>query len=140
MFDVGLGLQSLGSGILPFLIYFVTGCLLTTGFVALYASVTPHEELKLIKADKTGAAVSFAGALIGFALPMAAIISQAVTFWDFLFWGVAAGLVQLGAFFAFRAVFPRISGRIEAGEAAAPTALAAMHVAVGLINAASLVY
>ena len=140
MFDVSVGLQSLGEGFFPFLIYLVLGLALTAGFVALYASITPHDELALIKANAPGAGISMAGAMIGFAVPMAAIIAQAVTIFDFLFWGVVAGLAQLAAFWAFRLVFPKISGRIEGGEVAAPTVLAAGHVVIGLINAASLVY
>lgn len=140
MFDVGAGIASLGAGFLPFLVYFAAGLLLTGGFVALYAAVTPHEELKLIRADRTGAAVSFGGAMIGFGLPMAYLIAQSVSLFEFVFWGVAAGLVQLIAFFGFRLVFPKISARIDAGETAAPTVLAATHVVVGLLNAASLTY
>ena len=139
MFDVSAGLSSLGQGFFPFLLYLVLGLGLTAGFVALYAAITPHEELKLIKANQAGAAISMSGAMIGFAIPMASIIAQAVTIFDFLFWGVVAGLAQLAAFWAFRLVFPKISGRIEGGEVAAPTVLAATHVVIGLINAASLV-
>ena len=140
MFDVGTGLTSLGEGLLPFLVCFIVGLALTAGFAALYAAVTPHEELKLIKSNNAAAAVSFSGALLGFALPMAHLIAQAVTVFEFLFWGIAAGLVQLAAFFLFRLVFPRISVRIEGGETAAPVTLAATHVVIGLINAASLTY
>ena len=140
MFDVTTGLQSVGTGFFPFLIYLVLGLALTGGFVALYASVTPHAELALVKEDRAGAAISLGGAMIGFAVPMAAIIAQAVTIFDFLFWGVVAGLAQLAAFWVFRLVFPKISGRIEGGEVAAPTVLAATHVVIGFINAASLVY
>ena len=140
MFDVSTGLSSLGQGFFPFLVYLVLGLGLTAGFVMLYASITPHEELKLIREDKAGAGISMAGALIGFGFPMAAIIAQAVTIFDFLFWGIVAGLAQLAAFWAFRLVFPKISQRVEGGEVAAPTVLAASHVVIGLINAASLVY
>ena len=134
------GFESLAGGLLPFLLYFAAGTALTVGFVALYAEITPHEELKLIRANNTGAAVSFGGALLGFGIPMAYLISQSVGVVEFLFWGIAAGLVQLLAFFAFRLVFPKISARIEGGEVAAPTVLAAMHVTVGMLNAASLTY
>lgn len=140
MFDVSTGLESLGSGFFPFLVYLVLGLALTGGFAALYAAITPHEELKLIRENQAGAAISMSGALIGFAIPMASIIAQAVTVFDFVFWGVVAGLAQLAAFWAFRLVFPKISGRIEGGEVAAPTVLAATHIVIGLINAASLVY
>ncbi len=140
MFDLGVGLESLTAGFLPFLVYFVVGLALTAGFAALYAAVTPHEELKLIRANTHGAAISFSGALLGFALPMAHLIAQAVTVFEFVFWGIAAGLVQLAAFFLFRLVFPKISTRIHEGEIAAPTFLGAVHVVIGLINAASLTY
>ena len=134
------GLNSLAGGLLPFLLYFVAGGALTAGFVALYTAITPHEELPLIRANNAGAAVSFAGALLGFGIPMAYLISQSVSVVEFLFWGVAAGLVQIAAFYVFRLVFPKISTRIEGGETAAPSVLAAMHVTVGLLNAASLTY
>lgn len=140
MFDVTTGLESLANGFGPFLVYLVLGLGLTAGFVVLYATITPHEELKLVRANSAGAAISLTGAMIGFAIPMASIIAQALTIFDFLFWGIVAGLAQLAAFWLFRLVFPKISTRIEGGEVASPTVLAATHVVIGLINAASLVY
>lgn len=140
MFDTTVAVQSLTEGFLPFVTYFVLGLAMLAGFGWLYMAATPHKELDLIKQNKSAAAISFGGALIGFALPIAHLIAQAVSVFDFLFWAIAAGVLQLAAFFLFRMVFPRISPRIEAGEMAAPSALAAMHVVVGLINAASLTY
>ena len=140
MFDAGVAAESISQGLLPFLVYFLVGCALTGGFVALYTAVTPHKELPLLRANNTGAAISFSGALIGFGIVMAYLIAQSVTVIEFLVWGILAGAVQLGAFFAFRAVVKDISTRIEGGEVAAPLALAASHVTVGLLNAASLTY
>ncbi len=140
MFDFATGVQSLSQGFLPFLVYFIVGLGLLSLFAAAYVKATPHKELELVKNNNIAAAISFAGALVGFAIPLSNLIVQSVTVFEFIFWGVASGLVQLGTFFLFRVVFPHISARIEAGEVAAPTALAAMHIVVGLINAASLTY
>lgn len=140
MFDFATGIQSLGQGFFPFIIYFIVGLVLLTAFASIYTAVTPHEELKLVKQNNTPAAISFVGALLGFALPLGYLIAQSVTVFEFLFWGIAAGVVQLLAFFLFRGVFPNISKQIENGEVAAPTALAGMHVVVGFLNAASLTY
>lgn len=140
MFDVGTGISSLSAGFLPFIVYFVVGLGLLSAFCWCYAKATPHKEVELIKANNTAAAISFTGAVLGFAIPLANLIVQTVTIFEFIFWGLAAGLVQLGTFFLFRIAFPKISERIEAGEVSAPTVLAGLHVVVGLINAASLTY
>ncbi|MBX9593518.1 MAG: DUF350 domain-containing protein, partial [Roseomonas sp.] len=54
-----------------FLIYFIVGIALLSGAMAVYLRVTPHAELALIRAWNEGAAIGFAGAMIGFALPIA---------------------------------------------------------------------
>ena len=132
--------ESFFSGLGPFLLYFIVGLVLVAAFISVYTFVTPHKEMELVKANKTSAAVSLSGAMIGFAIPIAYLISQSVSILDFFLWGIAAGLVQLAAFFSFRLLFPHISKRITEGETAAPLVLASMHVVVGIINAASMTY
>ena len=132
--------ESFLTGLPAFLLYFASGLVMLGIFSAIYIGVTPQKEIDLIKENKTSAAISFGGAILGFALPIAFLISQAFSILDFFLWSIAAGAVQLAAFFLFRLVFPKIIERITLGETAAPTALAAVHVVVGLVNAASLTY
>ena len=59
---------------LAFLQYFVASRLLLAVFLAVYVRVTPYNEFELIRQNNAAAAISLAGACIGFALPMPAAI------------------------------------------------------------------
>jgi len=127
-------------GIALFGLYFVSGLILLLAFMAVYSWVTPHEEAKLIRENNLAAALVYAGAVIGFALAVASAMGNSISFVDFIIFGVVAGIAQILTFLIFRMRFPRISERIEQGELGAPATLAAISVAVGLLNAAALTY
>ncbi|MBU2979181.1 DUF350 domain-containing protein [Alteromonas sp. C1M14] len=130
------------SGLDNFAIYFGISILFLFVFKILYAFVTPHDEWKLVKEDKNvAAAVGFGGALIGFAIALSGAASNAVSLIDFALWGVVAILAQSVAFALLRFTFmPKIAERISNNEISAGVMLAAMSVAVGLLNAACMTY
>jgi putative membrane protein len=127
-------------GVPAFLSYFAIGAGLIVLFCLVYVRLTPHAEFALIKENKPAAAIAFGGALIGFALPLHAAISHAVSLLDCVLWGVVALIVQLFAFFAVRAVISDLPGRIARDERAAGIFSAAVAIAIGLVNSASMSY
>lgn len=128
------------SGILLFAIYFIASVAVVLVFMKLYTTLTPHDEVTLIKENNAVAAVTYTGAMLGFALPIASVIANSVGIIDFVIWAVVAGIVQIIAFFGFRAFYPRVSERIREGEIAVGIHLAGFSVTVGLLNAASMTY
>jgi putative membrane protein len=128
------------AGLPNFLIYGAVGLALTFVFCVIYVRITGHDEIALIRADNTAAAIAFGSSLIGFALPLAQAIAQASTLPDCIVWGVVALVVQLGAYAVARVLVPGLSGRIEKGAIAAALVVAAVSIAAGLLNAASMTY
>lgn len=123
-----------------FLIYFSIALALLVAFTLIYTTVTPYKELKLIREGNMAAAISLSGAVLGFALPVAATVENAVNLVDMLVFAVVATVVQLIVFVVARMVLPGLTGSIEQGNAANATFLAAISISVGLLNAAALAY
>lgn len=128
------------SGFLLFLLYFALGLGLWGAFAVIYAWITPHDEVALIKENNAAAATAYAGALLGFVLPVASVIANAVSLLDCLIWGAVAGVVQVLAFWVFRRVYPKVSERLQNGEMAIAVKLAGVSIGIGILNAASLTY
>jgi putative membrane protein len=119
-----------------FILYFVVALVAEVVFIALYISVTPHREMALIRQGNVAAAISLAGAVLGFTLPLASVIAHAVSLIDLAIWSVVALIAQLVVFFAVDAALRKVSRHIEDGNVAAATTLAGASLAIGLINAA----
>ena len=104
--------------------------------------------VKRFKAFKTApgddlvkpAALAFGGALIGFALPLASAITHSMSLIDCALWGAVALVVQALTFVLLRVVVSDLPKRIEQGELASATLVAASAIAVGLINSACMSY
>ena len=71
-----------------FLIYFSVALLLLVSFTLIYTKVTPYNEISLIREGNTAAAISLSGALLGFALPLASTVANAVNLLDLLLFAV----------------------------------------------------
>lgn len=134
-------LESL-AGLANFALYFGLSIVLLFVFKIVYAFVTPHDEWKLVKEDKNvSAAVGFGGAIIGFSLALAGAASNSSSLIDFAIWGLVALIAQTLAFAILRFTFmPKIAERIVNNEVSAGTMLAAVSVAVGVLNAACMTY
>ena len=131
--------QSL-AGLPGFFAYFGTGLCLLVLFLALYGLVTPYHELALIREGNVAAAISLAGATLGFTLPLASVIAHAVSLPDMFAWSVVALVVQVAVYFVVARAVPRFGEAIRDGRVAAATLLASVSIAVGMLNAASLTY
>ena len=128
------------NGIPPFLAYFAVAIVLVLIFVRIYTWVTPQDELALIKANNTAAALAFGGALIGFALPLSSAITNSLSLLDCAVWGAVALIVQVLTFVVLRIAIRQLPERINQGEIATGVFSAAAAIAVGLINAACMSY
>ena len=130
------------AGLASFAMYFAISILYLFIFKIVYAFVTPHDEWKLVKEQQNvSAAIGFGGAMIGFSLALASAASNSLGLVDFTIWGVVAVLAQSFAFALLRFTFmPKIAERISNNEMSAGVMLAAVSVAVGLLNAACMTY
>lgn len=126
---------------LPLYLAYVSTCIaLMAFFAALYIRITPYREMALIRAGNRAAAVSLGGTLIGLALVLASVATHSVGLLDLLLWGVVALAFQLLVYFVTNLLLPDFRQGIEAGRDSYGIFLAALSVAVGLINAGAVSY
>jgi len=119
--------------------FFATAVGLLAVFAALYMLVTPYSELKLIREGNAAAAVSLAGALLGYALPIAVAVIVSHDIAVMIGWGIVACLVQLLVYIAARLALPQINLAIPQGKLASGIFLAALSVVAGILNAGCIV-
>ena len=132
-------LISFGTSVLHFGEYLALSVSLSAAFLAAYTFITPHDEFCLIRKGDTAATIGLVGALIGFVLPLASVVSHSDTLVDVTLWGLVALFVQLGGFFAASQLVKDLSTRIEEDQISAGIFSAGISIALGLINAACLV-
>ena len=125
------------SGIVAHLVYFGTAIVAVAVFVAIYVTVTPHREFRLIREGNTAAAISLGAVLVGLAIPLAVSLGYSTGELEMVIWGVAIIAVQLFVFRFTDFVLQGLPRRIQAGEVAAATFLAAIKIATALILAAA---
>ena len=128
------------SGFLDFIAYFVLAVALMGLFWQIYTWITPQDEMGLVMENNVAAAVALGGALIGFALPLSGAITHALSLLDCAIWGSIALLVQVLTFLVLRLTLPQLPERIAQRELAAGVLTAAVSIAIGMLNAASMTY
>lgn len=121
-------------------VFFGMGLSFMLLYVVLYLYVTPHREITLIRGDNLPAAVVLAGALLGFALPLASALRIANGFLDLAAWAFIALVAQLAAYALVALLLKNFTKRINRGEMAAAVLAAATHISVGLVNSAAMNY
>jgi putative membrane protein len=126
------------AGLPAFLLYFALGLLLLAAFLAVYIVVTPYKEIALIREGNAAAAISLGGAVIGYVLPLSRAIAQSVSVVDMLAWGGVALVAQVVVYFVVARAVPRFPEAIRDGRVSAATFLAALAIAVGMLNAAAM--
>ena len=125
-------------GLTEFAIYFGMGLGFMLLYVVLYLYATPHREITLIRGDNLPAAVVLAGAVLGFALPLASALRIASGLLDVAAWAFMALVAQLAAYALVALLLKDFSKRINRGEMAAAVLAASIHLGVGLINSAAM--
>src|SRR5262245_38549756 len=126
------------SGLPLFLAYFCLSLVVTSAYLYIYTSITPHDEFELIRKNVPGAAVSLG--LLGFALPVASAVAHAANLIDCIIWSVIALIVQVIIYYLVRIPVPDISKRIAAGELAPAIWLGLSSATGGLLSAASMTW
>ena len=114
----------------------VTLAMLAMG-VFFYVKITPYDEIDLVRAGNSAAAVSLAGAIIGLAIPLAFSMASSVTIWEILIWGPVTLFLQLIAFRLTDLMLKDLPKRITDGEMGAALLLISIKLAVAAINAAA---
>jgi putative membrane protein len=104
---------------------------------AVYALITPHREIQLIREGNAAAAVSFGGVLLGLAAPLAVCLQRSTSLIDLALWGVTALFVQLAVFRLLDLLLHGLPQRIVDGELSAAALLVSAKLAAGLILAAA---
>jgi putative membrane protein len=115
--------------------YFATAAALLAVFLVLYVFVTPYNEIRLIREGNTAAAVSLAGAIVGYALPIAVAVAASHNIYVMIGWGVVACVVQLMAYIVARFALPHINSNIPQGKIASGIFLASLSLGIGILNA-----
>ncbi len=123
-----------------FALYFGSAIGLTIGFLVVYAALTRHPEFALVRAGNVAAAISLGGAGIGFALPLASVISHSAGWLDMVVWAVVALIVQSVLYLVLRLIWRDLSDQIDNGSLAHAITLASFAIIVGILNAASMTY
>lgn len=117
-----------------FLTYLGVSVALLAAFVYIYAKATPYREFTLIVHDNIAVAITFAGAVLGFTVPLVASIYYTQSLIEMCLWAGITCLVQLIVLVVLR----KQARRIEEGHVASAVMVAIVSVAVGLLNAASI--
>ena len=131
-------LVSLKNGLPFFMVHSGVSLLMLAFGLFVYLRVTPHDEFKLIREGNTSAAVTFGGATLGLALPIAFSLASSVSLWDIVVWGVVALVLQLIAFRLMDFFLKDLSARIEKDEMGAAISLVSVKLATAFINAAAI--
>ena len=123
---------------LPFLLLHssVTFLMLGAGLL-IYVRITPFDEISLIKNKNNAAAITLGGAIVGFAIPLAASLKTSLNLWDIVIWGVVTLILMLISYRVIDFLVRDLARRVEANEIGPAILLATIKLAVGLIAAAS---
>jgi putative membrane protein len=104
---------------------------------AVYALLTPHREIQLIREGNAAAALSFGGVLVGIALPLAFALAASTSVLEIALWGATTIVVQLALFWVVDLLLRGLPQRIKEGEVAAAALLVGAKLAVAAILAAA---
>jgi len=130
-------LQSLWSGLPVLFLHTITTFLLLAAGVWLYEKVTPYRELELIRQGNLAASVTFAGAILGMAIPLAFAMNASVSLLDLAVWGIVTVVLQIVAFFVLDMTLKDVRSKIEANDLPSAVIMMAVKLAVGAVTAAA---
>ena len=131
-------IQELLSGSGAFALTFLVSLALLAAFIVLYSALTAHHEMTLIRKGNSAAALSLGGAIVGFSLPVAKAVAQSVSLVDLVVWGAVAFVAQIVAYGATTVLVPHLRKTIVDDHVASGILLAALAIAIGMLNAASM--
>jgi putative membrane protein len=126
------------TGIVAHLVHLGIAAAAVLVFVAIYVTITPHREFHLIRQGNSAAAISLSGAILGYTIPLAKAVAQSESILDMLLWSVVALVAQLVAYGISRLILPQLSAHVDEGKVASSIFMAAIAVAIGLLNSAAM--
>ena len=132
-------ITSLYNGLPIFMLHGGTAILMLIVGAFIYSKITPWNELDLIMQGNNAAAVSFSGAILGIAIPLAAALSSSISIWEIVVWGSVAIILQITVFLILDLVLPNLSEQIKANKIAAGIFIASNKIALALMNAAAVI-
>lgn len=135
---LGAVIAALGGGLPVLLGHLALALVLLAAGLAVYAKLTPYDELALARQGNAAGALSFFGAVIGLALPLAATLATSSAAVDIVMWGVVALILQLLAYYAASRLMRNLEAQIADGNVAAATVAAGVQIGVALLNAAAM--
>ena len=124
--------------IIGYATHLIAAAILLGVFFFIYTKLTPFDELALIHAGKTSAALSLSGALVGFSLTLGSAIVHNATLMEVVAWSIVAMVVQVVVYTVASRVLHTVRTEIEAGNAAMGAFMGAISLVAGIINAACL--
>ena len=126
---------------LAFFSYSIGGLSLLLAFMFIYVRLTPYKEYDLIRQGNRTAALALAGNIIGYAIVVYTAIAHSVGWLDMALWGAIGLLAQYIAYQIIqRIVIIGWAQQVENDNVAAGILAAAVSIAIGLLNAASMTY
>lgn len=117
-------------------LHLLLAALLLVMFFIVYVRITPYDEVLLIRQGNNAAALTLAGAVLGFSITIASAILHTASYQEFLGWAAGAMLVQVAAHAVTTRLLHMSKEHIESGNTAFGGLLGAISLAVGAINAA----
>jgi putative membrane protein len=130
-------LQAFASGFPNALLNAGVALLILLAGAAIYALLTPHREITLIREGNAAAAISLGGVLVGLAIPVAVSLAHSSSLGEMGLWGAASLAVQLLVFRIVDMILHGLPQRIQEGEVAAAAVLVGAKLAVAIILAAA---
>jgi putative membrane protein len=124
------------SSFLAFAAYFGVAIVMTALFVFIYVWTTPHNEFKLMREGNGAAALGLTGAMVGFVIPLALVISVSGSLLQMTIWGAGALLVQTIGQFCARLLLPSLTTDIVAGRLSAAILQSGIALSLGILQAA----
>jgi putative membrane protein len=132
------GVQELFSGSGAFALSFLASLGLLAVFITLYSFMTAHREMTMIRLGNKAAALSLGGAIVGFVIPVSKAVAQSISLTDLIVWAAIAFVAQMLAYAIAAGLVPHLHKAIAEDHIASGILLAALAVAIGILNAAAM--
>jgi putative membrane protein len=127
------------AGLPYFVAYLGIALMLLTLGLAAYVALGARGDMRRIRDGNVAAAADMAGALVGFALPLASAVIVTASLLDLLVWSAVAVVVQLVVVVGLRLMMSPLVRRAREGQVASGVFLGAVAAVVGVLNAASII-
>jgi putative membrane protein len=132
------GVQELFSGSGAFALSFIASLALMGVFATAYSLITAHGEMAMIRQGNKAAALSLGGAILGFVIPVGKAVAQSSSMTDLVVWAAIAFVAQGLGYLATAILVPHLRKSIADDHVASGILLAALAIAIGILNASAM--